>query len=331
MNIDLVIVVALALLTGLTVFFFVLGVARVLSPQNSREALNSLIDQLKESEIALDRKDSNLPAPNTWSGLWYKMAAEGGQQIKNPSQPGLLAMGFALIGFGIGFFIWPGNLIGGISNGGPNYIAMAGGGILISAVGPVILWMMYTFQRNARLKAIDKQLPNLLSGLRANLQANLTPQQAIVNQAKEFPAPLGVELRQMTDEMSLGLALDQSLQNFADRSKSRELKFLVSAIRIAISSGADLDPLVATIQDIVVQRTRIANHLATAISRAQPALWVTGIMVPAAFIWSFYSSETNQAFWMSFPLGLIMMALVAFFYGLALVVANMQVRKIKNA
>jgi tight adherence protein B len=178
---------------------------------------------------------------------------------------------------------------------------------------------------------MDKQLPQLLSGLRANLQANLTPQQAFINQAKDFPAPLGDELRLMVDEMSLGVTLDQALQNFSSRVSSKEIKFLVSSTRIAISSGADLDPQLAIIQRIVVERTQVANLLAAAVAKAQPSIWVTGIMIPAGVLFSFYSSEENRAFWLSFPAGLIALAFVGAAYAIGLFIARKQVDGIKKA
>lgn len=331
MNIDLLIVISLAAFVGLAIFFSILAVSRVLRPKIGRDDLDQLIADLRESEISLQRRDPNLPAENSWSGRWYKMAIEGGGIPSNPSQPGILALGMTLLGFAIGFLVWPGTVLTGFSTGSIDWVGTSIGGFLLMPLGPVILAVTYSFRKNTRLKAIDKQLPNLLSGIRASLKADLTPQQALMEQSKEFPAPLGLELRKMTDEMSLGLPMNQALRNFADRTSSRELKFLVSAISIAIASGADLDPQIKTIQEIVIQRTRIANHLATAISRAQPAIWVTGLAVPLAFIWSFYSSETNKEFWLSFPFGILCMLAVAIFYGAALVVAYMQVKKIKNS
>lgn len=316
MNTNLLLIIALAVSCGLVVMFFVLGIARVMARKNRQEELYHFIDSITQSEIALERVDAGVPNPNTWEGYWYKLSVGAGTNFDSKSTPGILALGIAFILFGAGFFIWPGDLLGGL---------------ILAPVGVFFLRAFFNNRRNARLKRMDKQLPNLLSGLRANLQANITPQQAFINQSKEFPAPLGDELRIMVDEMSLGLTLDQSLQNLANRVASKEIKFLVASSRIAIASGADLDPQIKTIQDIVVERTEVSNMLSTAVAKVSPTIWVTATMIPLGLLYSFYSSDTNREFWVSFPIGIICLGIIAVAYAAGLFIANKQVESVKKA
>lgn len=313
---DLLLVLGLAVMCGLVILFFFLGVGRVITKRDQNEQFHSMIDSLSKSEIDLERNDAGLPDPKTWSGYWYNLAQGAGSKFDNPSTPGIMAMGLSLLGFGIGFLVWPRDILGGII------------GIFVALF---FIRVFYKHKSKARLALIDRQLPQLLSGIRANLQANLTPQQAIINQAKEIPFPLGAELKTLTEEMAVGITLDTALRNFGQRIPSREIQFLVSAIRIAIQSGADLDPLIATIQRIVVQRTRIANHLRSAVAKAQPAMWVTGIMIPAGYLFSYTSDPKNQAFWLSFPLGLICTIIIAMAYALGLFLAKKQIDRVRNA
>jgi Flp pilus assembly protein TadB len=309
-------IVALALVVGLIVLFFFLGIGRVVSSRDKNETAYKLIEALSDSEIGLERKESGLPDLKTWTGYWHNLALKSGTPLTNNATPGKFALGILLAGAGFGTLVWPQDIFGGI---------------IIAGAGLVFARLYFTSKIKARQILMDKQLPNLLSGIRANLQANLTSQQAIVNQAREIPAPLGDELKILVEEMEVGVTLDKALENFGLRVPSREVQFLVSAFRIAIQSGSDLDPLVATIQEIVVQRNRIANALASAVAKVQPALWVTGIMIPGAFIWSFYSSPENRAFWFSFPFGLIAFIVVAIMYVAGLFIAHKQIEKVKKA
>jgi len=312
----LLLVIAFSVMCGLLILFFCLGVGRVLTKRDQNEQFHNMIDSITRSEIALERQDANIPDPKTWYGYWYALTSRSGLGFTNTSTPGLLAIGLPMFFFGVGFLVWPGDIFGGI------------GGAALALLG---LRGYFISKSKARLKAMEKQLPSLLSGIRANLQANLTPQQAIVNQANEISQPLRGELEVLTQDLAVGISLDTALQHFAQRVPSREVQFLVSAIRIAISSGADLDPLVANIQNIVVQRTRISNHLASAVAKVQPSIYVTGIMIPAAFAYSFYSSAENRAFWTSVPTGLVAIAIIGFLYGLGLVIAKKQVDRVKDA
>ena len=309
-------VFGLAVACGLVVLFFFFGVARIASGRNETQQFHEIIESITRSEIELERSDANLPDPKTWSGYWYDLANRSGTRFESPSTPGIMAMGLPLLAFGIGFFIYPGDILGGVAGA---FVAL------------FFLQAFFKAKIRTRLVLMEKQLPNLLSGIRANLKAQLTPQQAIINQAKEISYPLGEELKTMTDEMAVGVTLDQALQNFSNRIPSRDIQFLASSIRIAIASGADLDPLVETIQRIIVQRTRIANHLIAAVAKVQPAIWVTGLMIPAGFAYSFYSKPENREFWLSAPTGLICMVVVAAAYGLGLFIAKKQVDKVKKA
>ncbi len=308
-------VVGLAVTVGLTVLFLIFGITRIFSNKKDEEQFHNLINSLNQSELELERADANLPDPKTWTGYWANLTIKAGLKINNQTTPGLFVMGLAVFLGAAGWLVWPGDALGGIIGA---FVAL------------FISRMFLTSKIKARLLLMDKQLPNLLSGIRANLKAELTPQQAIVNQAKEVPAPLGDELRVLVEEMQVGVTLDNALRNFGQRVPSREIQFLVAAFRIAIKSGTDLDPLIAIIQNIVVQRQRIANALAAAVAQAQPATWVTGIMIPAAMIWSFYSNPENQAFWTTVT-GLIVFAIVAFFYALGLFLVHKQIEKVKKS
>lgn len=316
--IEQLLVFALAFFGGLVVLFFLLGVGRIVSRQDQNAAAHKLIEALSEAEVDLERNEAGLPDPKTWTGYWYSLAAQSGQiiSVTKTSSPGIMVLGFMLGALAFGVLVWPRDFLGGLA-------------LLVGVV--FLIRAYYLTKIKARLVLMDKQLPNLLSGIRANLQANLTPQQAIVNQAREVPAPLGTELKTLVEEMEVGKTLDTALRNFGHRVPSREVQFLVSAFRIAIQSGADLDPLIESIQHIVVQRNRIANALASAVAKVQPALWVTGIMIPAALIWSFYSSPENQSFWVSFPTGLITAGIVSVFYVAGLFIARKQIDRVRNA
>jgi len=304
-----------AVVIGLAIFFFFLGLGNVASKTKDEEKFKEMVEAITRSEIAIDRVESNMPDPKTWSGYWYKLAISAGYAPENTSGPGYLAMALPIVTFAFGFLVVPRDALGGLA-------------FAIASI--VILRLFFRIAANRRIAALDKQLPNLLSGLRASLQANLTPQQAILAQAEEISAPLGDELKTLRDELSVNIPLDTALSNLALRIPSREVKFLVAATRIAIASGTDLDPLLQTIQEIVVQRARIANHLASAVAQVQPAIVVTGVMIPAALIFSYYSDKSNQAFWAT-PMGLIALLVVGGLYATGLFIAKKQVDRVKDA
>lgn len=307
--------IALSLTVGVAVFALILGF-RLNSKKIVREQeLDSLIDSIVQSEIELERKDAGAPKKNTWFGYWYSLGLGAGGDTENPTRLGYLAAGAALVAFAIGGFAWPRDVVAAIA---------------FPIIALVVLNLFLRFSATKRMAKLDSQLPSLLSGMRANLQANMTAQQSLLAVIDDIQGPLGAELEGVRDDIELGVPLDTALANLANRVPSDELRFLISSMRIAIVSGADLNPLLKTIQDIVVQRTHIASKLAAAVAQVQPTIWVTAIVIPGSFLFSYFSDTKTQKFWGTLP-GIIALLVVAGFYGISLFVSKKQVDRVKNS
>ena len=315
MNFDVVIAFTIALLAGAGVFALVMGFFANNKALVRESQMDELIESITKSEIAAERENADVPEPKTWSGYWYRLGAAAGIVQVNPHRTGMLAGGIAFVAFFLGAFVWPGELLVGLLLGGASL-----------AVFRLVLIQL----SNKRLAKIDAQLPALLSGMRANLSANMTPQQAILSQVGEVPSPLAEELTKLKADLDVNIPLDLALENFSRRVPSSELHFLVASMRIAISQGANLDDLLKTLQGILVQRASIRNKLATAVAQAQPAIYVTALAIPLGFIFSYTSNETNRDFWFSLP-GLLAATFIAVCYALGLLVARRQVQKVKEA
>lgn len=307
--------VIVSILTGAVLLFLGLGLARIGGKSKSDEEFSKLITELTQSEVTAEQQDTGIPSPKTWTGYWFKLGQDSGWQAASVGSAARLALGIILFAFLIGYFVWPGELLAGVG---------------FAVAGLVIYRAFLLMKAAARKKLMEKQLPNLINGMRANLQANLTPQQAILSQVDEIPAPLGDELKILRQEVNVNVPLDTALSNLANRVPSREIKFLVSSIKIAIASGVDLDPQLKIIQEIIVQRSRIANSLASAVASVQPSIGVAAIAIPAGFIFSYYSSDNNRQFWAE-PYGWLAIAVIGALYALGLFISRKLVKRVEEA
>lgn len=304
-----------ALFTGLMIVFLFFGLFRLSRSYQRQQQQIDFLKDITRSEIEIEREEVGSYNTRTWTGYWAKAATDAGFKIQRAENPGYLVLGLMVLLFLVGWLVIPRDVLGGV---------------LLAAAVPVLARIILRIYANRRIARLEKQLPALLSGLRASLQAQNTPQQALIEQADSIPAPLGDDLKLLRDDINVNIPLDMALANFQSRVPSREVRFLVSSIRIAIASGSDLEPLIITIQDIVVQRAAIANKLSAAVAQVQPALWVTGIMIPLGFLFSYYSADSNKAFWAS-PIGLVLIAVIAFLYGIGLFIARKQVDRVRKA
>lgn len=315
MELNALLAYVMAVTVGIAVFALVLGMFANNKTFLHERKMDELINSIVVEEIEDARVTANLPKAKSWSAYWYNLGAAAGIEQTSPNKMGTIAMS---VGLGIWF-------LG--SFGYPRDILM---GTLLAAGAVFSLRLALRRMADKRLSTIDKQLPALLSGMRANLSANMTPRQAILSQVGEIPAPLGKELEALKSDLDLGIELDPALRNMSQRVPSRELSFLVSSMRIAIDQGANLDDLLKTLQGILTQRASIRDKLATAVAQAQPAIYVTAAAIPAGLIFSYMSDTQNRAFWVSFP-GLIALAGITACYVAALVVASKQIQKVKDA
>jgi len=312
---SLALTIIVSILAATVILFLGLGLARIGGRSKDEEEYSKLISELTQSEVEADNDKSGLPNVKTWTGYWFRLAQDSGWHQVSVGSASRLALGIILFAFLIGYFVWPQEILAGLG---------------FAVAGLIIYRTFLIAKAKARKKLMEKQLPNLINGMRANLQANLTPQQAILSQVDEIPAPLGDELQILRQEINVNVPLDVSLTNLALRVPSREIKFLVSSIKIAIASGVDLDPQLKIIQEIIVQRARIANSLASAVASVQPSIAVAAVAIPAGFIFSYYSSENNRDFWAQ-PLGWLALGVIGLLYAVGLFISRKLVQRVEDA
>lgn len=308
-----VVLITLAAIMALAVTLTI-AVVRTLQTPAKRQTFHEALDYVWSSELDIDtalNKDEN--TSRNWWEYWANLTSSSGRVVTDEQAPGRVAAGAAIFGAVIGFLIYPGGIVGAVAAG---VVALA---VLRAILGS---------EARKRIIAMEKQLPQLLSGLRANLQAGSTPQQSMLAVADDLPSPLGDELRILKTELNVNVPLETALHSLSDRVPSREMKFLVASIEIAVRSGADLDPQLATIQDIVAQRTRIRQKLRAAVAQVKPTQMLALGAVPLMFVVS-YRSPDNRAYWMGD--GFWMMIVAAALYCLGYYAIRLMVKGVENA
>lgn len=294
--------------------FASLGLMRMAKKTPEQENFDKFIDEISGVEVDDQVKPEIEIDTKNWWGYWHKLYLNTGTAPKNPNDPGNWAIVGALLVLGVGALVWPRDILAGFG--------FALGGLFV-------MRLYFNFLVKKRIKTLEKQLPLLIASMRANLQANATPQASLVASVDEVPEPLKDELLKLKKDLAFNVPLNQALSNLAERVPSREMKFLISSIEIAIDSGTNPGPQLEVIQGIIDQRTRIRQKLEAAVAEVQPALLVSGLTIPASFIFSIYSSNENRDFWVSFY-GLIAAGVVAALYAIGMFISKKLVDGVEN-
>lgn len=302
-----------ALMGGFIVLFLFLAFGKI-GFSFFKKAAPEEDEVFMRSEIEIDDARGQMPPRKSWKGFWLHLYMNAGHFTDNYAKPSNIALIIAGVAGFVGLFIWPRNVLGLIA---------------LPIVGLAIYRVVLLNQAATRIRKLEEQLPSLLSGIRANLQSNMTPEKAMLAMADEIDGPLGEELQVMREEITVNVPLDTALMNMANRVNSSEIKFLLASVRLAVSSGIDLDPQIAIIQRIVVQRTRIKSHLRIAVAQVQPAMIASATLIPLGLLYSMSSSEDNAKFWGSL-IGIVAFIVVGALYAAGLFVTRMQINRVKG-
>lgn len=314
-GLTLVMLIGVTVAVGLVALFAILALARATNVDTEEEKFKEELKRLTISELDRDRKDKNIVDQKTWNGYWFKLVEATGRKPATIEQPARFVLITFILLASFGLLVFPGGILGLVS----------------LPIGGIVLIRAYLIlESKKRMNTLNKQLPMLISGITANIMASQTPANALISVANDMPSPLGDELKIMRNELEVNVPLDTALDHLAERVPSRDIKFLVSAIKIAAQSGSDLEPQLQIITKIIMGRTRLQQKLSSAISSVSPTIWVSAITIPAMFIFQYVSSVENRSFWFSIQ-GIVILIIVAGLYAGGLWLSKKMVKGVEEA
>lgn len=288
--------------TGLTAALLTLLVYQQTAHPLQREDFDKSIAFLISIDPELNLNSallSNAKQKITWNEWWAHRFADTGRKLKNPEKVGVQVLITALIAAVFGVVAFPGGPIGVFL------------GVL--AISAIYGWT--GMEASKRAATIEKQMMIMLTSLRASLSAGLTTEKALVNLATEVPAPLGDELACIPRMLPVGHSISETLNELSSHIPSQEGRFLISAIRIALSHGADLVPQLDVIAIAMEEKLALKNKLKSAVTSVRPVAWIYYIMVPLIWVWTTFIVNVPgwKSFWFS-GAGLLMLGVIGILY-----------------
>jgi tight adherence protein B len=130
--------------------------------------------------------------------------------------------------------------------------------------------VLHTLKR-ARDGRFLTQLVDALVNISNSLKAGLSLHQAVDALARESANPMKQEMRLVSQELRLGVTIEDSLEHLLRRMPSPELDLVVSAVTIVRDVGGNLTEVFDNIAFTIRERFRIEGKLSalTAMGRAQ--------------------------------------------------------------
>lgn len=121
--------------------------------------------------------------------------------------------------------------------------------------GLPFLWILW--RRRRRLRLFAAQLPEALDMLARSLRAGQSLASGFNLVSREIPPPVGKEFGRVFEEQNLGIPLEESLRDLADRVPNLDLKFFATAVILQRQTGGDLAEILDRISNLIRERFTI--------------------------------------------------------------------------
>jgi tight adherence protein B len=176
---------------------------------------------------------------------------------------------YYLIRWGMAFFLFFVPLVFGLGIFG---LLLA---FVLAVVGYMAPAQWMENKRKSRTKRINAQLVDMLGMVSNSLKSGYGLMQSFEFCGRQLPAPLGLEVRRMLREATLGMTAEDALAAMGRRIDSKDLDMVLTAINIQRSVGGNLAEILDNVAYTMRERERIRGEINTLTAQQQ----LTGIVV----------------------------------------------------
>ena len=131
-------------------------------------------------------------------------------------------------------------------------------GVLAIPLPGLVIYLL----KRRRDKLFQEQLVDALIGMGNALRAGFSLPLAFELLAREMPNPMGQEMRLLTQEMRVGITMEEALRSLHTRMPSEDLDLLITSILISHEVGGNLTEIFGNIADTIRERLRIQGKVA---------------------------------------------------------------------
>ena len=131
----------------------------------------------------------------------------------------------------------------------PFTLALVPAALVGAAPSGYLYWL-----KNQRMKHFNQQLPEALELVSRALKAGHAFSVGLKLVGEEAADPIGIEFRRVFDEVSMGVALPQALQNMTERLDSVDLRFFVTSVLVQRETGGNLAEIMDGLAGLIRKR-----------------------------------------------------------------------------
>ncbi len=145
-------------------------------------------------------------------------------------------------------------------------------------VGLVVPPKVVRIMGNRRNSKFMKDFPGAIDMIVRGLKSGLPFIESVNAVGKEFPDPLGIEFRRVSDSVKLGQTVEQAMWDVARRIDVPEFKFMIVAMTIQREMGGNLAETLGNLSDLLRKRRALQLKIRALSSEARASAYIIGAL-----------------------------------------------------
>ncbi len=160
------------------------------------------------------------------------------------------------------------------AGGLPPHYALAFG----AASGVLLPYGYVNYKRSGRFKAFSKEFPNALDVIVRGVKAGLPLVDCMKVIAQEAQEPVCSEFREIIEDQTLGLPLDEAVLRLQERMPISEARFFSIVIAIQSKTGGSLSEALGNLSHVLRERKKMQNKIKAMSSEAKASAGIIGAL-----------------------------------------------------
>lgn len=177
-----------------------------------------------------------------------------------------------------------------------------------SGLGFFTLPILYLMRRRKkRMLRLVEQLPDCFELMSQALRAGHSLASGIQLVSEQMPDPIGTEFGRVFHEQNLGIKIDETLLDMADRCGHLDVRFFVTAVLIQRQTGGDLAEVLDKMGSVVRDRIQLLGTVQALTAEGRLSGWVLLALPVVVFFVLLYVNPPYAGQLLYDPTGRLMM------------------------
>ena len=185
----------------------------------------------------------------------------------------------------------------------------------------------FNWCRRRRADALFQQFPDALAMIVRAVRVGIPVTDSITAVGRELDPPTGPEFARLSDELAIGMTLEDALRAMAERNKLQEYRFFATALSLQSQTGGGLSETLENLGDVIRKRVGVRQKGEALSSEAKMSSLVLAALPPFAGVGLWVMNGAYISMLFTDPLGQKILAGAVLMLGMGIMSMKTMIRK----